>query len=103
MVTSKRFDTGTMEAAMERRMLHCATLRSAGYDERGQRLEVEFASGELRTYKGVPPEVARRLLAAPNAEAFWEDRIAEEYPYETGRDSDDPQARAKLDALFGKQ
>ena len=51
----------------------------------------------------MPPEVARRLLAAPNAEAFWEDRIAEEYPYETGRDSGDAQARAKLDALFGKQ
>jgi hypothetical protein len=88
---------------MERRMLHCAKLKSAGYDERAQRLEIEFASGDVRAYKGVPPEVARRLMAAPNAEAFWEDRIAEEYPYETGRGSRDADARARLDSLFGKQ
>jgi hypothetical protein len=88
---------------MERRMLHCAKLRSAGYDERAQRLEIEFASGELRTYQCVPAEVARRLFAAPNAEAYWEDRIAEEYPFETGRSVQDADARAKLDSLFGKK
>jgi hypothetical protein len=87
---------------MERRMLRSAKLKAAAYDERARRLEIEFANGDVRTYKDVPPEVARRLFASPNAEPYWEDRIAEEYPYETRRGGGDTDARAKLDSLFGK-
>jgi hypothetical protein len=87
---------------MQRKPLRGARLKSAAYDERDQRLEIEFANGDVRTYKGVQAEVARRLFSAPNAEPFWEDRIAEEYPYETRRGGDDPDSRARLDSLFGK-
>jgi hypothetical protein len=87
---------------MQRRPLHTERLRSAGYDPRAQRLEIEFSSGDVRAYKGVPDEVARRFFAAPNPAAFWEDRIAEEYPVERAGGAQDADARAKLDALFGK-
>jgi hypothetical protein len=88
---------------MERRPLHTDRLRAAGYDARAQVLEIEFADGEVRAYQGVPDEVARRFFAAPNAAAFWEDRIAEEYPVRRGSAARDPDARAKLDDLFGRE
>lgn len=88
---------------MQRRPLHTDRLKSAGYDARGQRLEIEFTNGDLRVYKGVPPEVARRFVEAPNPAAFWEDRIAEEYPVERAAGGPDAEARAKLDALFGRK
>ena len=88
---------------MQRKPLHTDRLNSAGYDARAQRLEIEFTSGEVRAYKGVPDEVARRFFSAPNPSAFWEDRIAEEYPAERAAGGPDAEARAKLDALFGRK
>lgn len=84
------------------RPLHCSQLRSAAYDEREQRLEIAFPNGSTLSYNRVPAEVARRFFAAPNPGAFWEDRIAEEYPAVQGRlDASPRRARAQLDALFG--
>ncbi len=87
---------------MQRRPLHTDRLKSAGYDPREQRLEIEFSSGDVRAYKAVPDEVARRFFASPNPAAFWEDRIAEEYVVERAAGARDADARSKLDALFGK-
>lgn len=87
--------------AIERRALKGGRLKAGAYDEREQRLELEFTDGSVRTYKGVPGEVWRRLLAAPNPASFHEDRIAEEYPAERGSAAADPDAKARLDALFG--
>ncbi|HZH07205.1 MAG TPA: KTSC domain-containing protein [Lautropia sp.] len=87
---------------LEHRMLHTAQLKSAGYDEKEKLLEIAFHNGQLKTYKGVPQEVARRLFAAPNPASFWEDRIAEEYPVESGRAGPDTGTAARLDDLFGK-
>lgn len=84
------------------RMLHTAQLKSAGYDEKEKLLEIAFHNGQVKSYKGVPHEVARRLFAAPNPAVFWEDRIAEEYPVETGRATGADDAASKLDDLFGK-
>jgi hypothetical protein len=87
---------------MQRRPLHTDRLKAAGYDARAAVLEIEFTSGEVRAYKGVPDEVARRFFASPNPAAFWEDRIAEEYPVARAAGTRDAEARSKLDALFGK-
>lgn len=84
------------------RMLHTAKLKSAGYDEKEKVLEIAFHDGQLKSYRGVPPEVARRLFASPNPATFWEDRIAEEYPVDTARVDRGQSAAAKLDDLFGK-
>jgi len=44
------------------RALNTATLRNANYEARFERLEITFASGEIRVFKGVPEEVARRFF-----------------------------------------
>lgn len=84
------------------RMLHTAKLKSAGYDEQEKVLEILFHNGQLRSYRGVPAEIARRLFAAPNPASFWEDRIAEEYPVDTSRAPQDQDPAAQLNDLFGK-
>ena len=86
---------------METQRLNSSLLKSAGSDSRQQRLELEYTSGERRVFKAVPPEVYRRLIAAPNPAAYYEDRIAEEYAWERGSGGGDQNTRAKLDALFG--
>lgn len=67
---------------MERKRVNSSKIRSVGYDEKAQTLEVEFSNGQVWQYSKVYPEVFRRFMAAPNATAFYEDKIAEDY---TGR------------------
>lgn len=86
---------------MQRRLLRTDRLLAGAYDARAARLEIEFTNGDTRAYKGVPEEVARRFFEAPNPASFWEDRIAEEYPWERATGSRNAAARAGLDALFG--
>ncbi|MDT3679808.1 MAG: KTSC domain-containing protein [Burkholderiaceae bacterium] len=86
---------------MERRTLHGGRLRAAAYDARAQRLEIDFVDGERRAFKAVPPEVWRRLVAAPNPAVFYADRIEEEYAFERARANQAGDARSKLDSLFG--
>ncbi|MFT4102781.1 MAG: KTSC domain-containing protein [Burkholderiaceae bacterium] len=85
---------------MKRQPLSGSKLRSAGYDERLQHLEIEFADRSVRRYKGVPAEVWRRLLSAPTPYSYFEDRIAEEYPSEPASADAPADARARLDDLF---
>ncbi|MCD6732980.1 MAG: KTSC domain-containing protein [Burkholderiaceae bacterium] len=86
---------------MERRPLRGGRLKAAGYDAREQLLEIDFVDGERRIYKAVPPEVWRRLLAAPNPASFYMDRIEEEYAVTRARADGRDDARSKLDSLFG--
>jgi hypothetical protein len=86
---------------MQRQPIRGGRLKAAGYDEREQRLELEFVDGSVKAYKGVPAEVWRRLLASPNAASYVEDRIAEEYPVERASAGNSADAKAKLDSLFG--
>jgi hypothetical protein len=67
---------------MERKRVNSSKIRSVGYDERTQTLEVEMSNGQVWQYAKVYPEVYRRFMAAPNPTSFFEDRIAEDY---TGR------------------
>ena len=67
---------------MERKRVNSSKVRSVGYDERSQMLEVELSNGQVWQYPKVSPEVYRRFMAAPNPTSFFDDRIAEDY---TGR------------------
>jgi KTSC domain len=67
---------------MERKRVNSSRVRSVGYDEKTQTLEVELSSGQVFQYSKVYPEVYRRFMAAPNPATFYEDKIAEDY---TGR------------------
>jgi hypothetical protein len=64
---------------MQRKRVNSSKIRSVGYDEKSQTLEVELANGQLWQYARVYPEVYRRFMAAPNPTSFFEDRIAEDY------------------------
>ena len=64
---------------MERKRLNAAKIRSAGYDERTQTLEIEFSNGTVYAYSGVSAEVYRRFVNAPSPGSFFDDRIAEEF------------------------
>ena len=67
---------------MERKRVNSLRIRSVGYDERNQLLEVELSNGTVYQYSRVSPEVHRRFMAAPNPTSYYDDKIAEEY---TGR------------------
>jgi hypothetical protein len=64
---------------MERKRVNSSKIRSVGYDERNQTLEIEFTTGQVLQYLRVSHETYRRLMAAPNAAAYFEDNIAEDY------------------------
>jgi hypothetical protein len=64
---------------MDRKRVNSSRIRSVGYDERQQVLEIEFSNGEILQYLRVSHETHRRLMAAPNAAAYFEDNIAEDY------------------------
>jgi len=64
---------------MERKRVNSSRIRSVGYDERNQVLEVELSNGTVYQYSRVSPEVHRRFMAAPNPTAYYDDKIAEEY------------------------
>lgn len=54
-------------------------IRRAEYDPGSRQLELHWDGKKVLAYQQVPEEVFRRLCAAPNAAAYWEDRIADEY------------------------
>ncbi|MCG6951364.1 MAG: KTSC domain-containing protein [Burkholderiales bacterium] len=64
---------------MERKRVNSSRIRSVGYDERNQLLEVELSNGTVYQYSRVSPEVHRRFMAAPNPTSYYDDKIAEEY------------------------
>jgi len=64
---------------MQRKRVNSSKIRSVGYDERAQTLETEFGNGEVLQYLRVSHETHRRLMAAPNPAAYFEDNIAEDY------------------------
>jgi hypothetical protein len=65
---------------MERKRVNASTIRSVGYDEGKQLLEIEFTSGSILQYRGVSPEVHRRFMNSPSPGSFYEDQIDESFP-----------------------
>lgn len=77
-------------------------IRQAHYDPASGQLELHWDNKTVLAYKQVPQEVYRRLCSAPTPTAYWEDRIAEEYPKGvplTSRAS--PDGAKSLGDLFG--
>lgn len=77
-------------------------IKKADYNTASRQLDLHWGNKTVLAYKHVPEEVYRRLCNAPNAAAYWEDRIAEEYPKGTPMTSSaDPDGAKKLSDLFG--
>jgi hypothetical protein len=64
---------------MERKKVNSDKIRSVGYEIGSQVLEIEFSDGRIVQYSRVPPEVHRRLMAAPTTVSYFRDHIEEEY------------------------
>jgi len=64
---------------MERKKVGSSQIRSVGYEEKSQTLEVELADGSIWQYSRVPGEVHRRLLAAPSLISYFREHVEEEY------------------------
>ena len=56
-------------------------VRSVGYDSPTQTLEVEFLSGWVYQYYGVPAHMHDRLMEAPSKGRFLNMYIRDSYPY----------------------
>lgn len=77
-------------------------IRRADYDSTSQQLDLLWDDKRVLAYKQVPQEVYRRLCAAPNPAAYWEDRIADEYPKgSAAKAGGDSAAAQAFDDLFG--
>ncbi|HYH47514.1 MAG TPA: KTSC domain-containing protein [Thermoanaerobaculia bacterium] len=66
---------------MQRTQIDSSSLSSIGYEPRTRTLEVEFRSGRVYRYRGVPPRVYRSLLDADSAGRFLNLEIKGAYPY----------------------
>ena len=64
---------------MERKRVNASTIRSVGYDEGKQLLEIEFTSGSIMQYSGVSPEVYRQFMNAPSPGSYVQDKVDENY------------------------
>lgn len=58
-----------------------SSLRSVGYDAASQTLEIEFNTGTVYQYTGVPSEVYEELIVAPSHGKYFAESIKDAYPY----------------------
>jgi hypothetical protein len=64
---------------MRRRLVNSSSLRSLGYDPRSQTLEIEFHSGSVYQYFGVPRTVLEEMLAQPSLGTYFNAEIRDVY------------------------
>jgi hypothetical protein len=67
---------------MRRNSVSSTAISSVGYDPKSKTLEVEFSSGVVYDYYGVPPKVYDSLLTADSIGGFVSRRIRDRYPFE---------------------
>jgi hypothetical protein len=60
---------------MRREPVTSEAMRSVGYDPRRRILEIEFASGDVYRYRGVPPELHVDLMQAASHGEFFAHHI----------------------------
>lgn len=64
---------------MRRKRVSSSALSSVGYDEGSSTLELEFKSGSVYDYHGVPPDVYRELMEADSKGRFVSSNIKGRY------------------------
>lgn len=67
---------------MERQPVESSNLKSVGYDEGSQVLEIEFRNGRVYRYTGVPRSVYQDLMRAPSLGRYFIANIRDDYGYE---------------------
>ncbi|ATE64976.1 KTSC domain-containing protein [Rhizorhabdus dicambivorans] len=64
-----------------------SVIRRFDYDERDQRLDIEFVSGNRYSYHQVPARIATALRAATSKGSFFNRRIRDHFAF-TRREAD---------------
>ena len=67
---------------MERFPIDSDALASLGYDPARRVLEVEFTSGRIYQYFGVPPREVQHLVDAPSRGGYFSRCVRDRYPFE---------------------
>jgi KTSC domain-containing protein len=67
---------------MRRRTVSSSAISSVGYDPKAKVLELEFSSGGVYDYYGVPREVYTALMSAESKGRFISEQIRGQYPSE---------------------
>jgi hypothetical protein len=64
---------------MNRQPVSSSNLRSVGYDSAAQVLEIEFHSGGIYQYTGVPTSIHNALMQAGSKGSYFHDHIKDRY------------------------
>jgi hypothetical protein len=86
-----------MLRGMQRQPVQSRALRSIGYDAEAEELQIEFQSGSVYAYQGVPPSVYEWLMRIPNKGVFVTRQIVGRYteralPSRAGSDPSQPRS-----------
>jgi hypothetical protein len=65
---------------MDRRPVRSSNIHSVGYDLASRTLEVEFHSGGLYRYSGVPEIIYQGFMRAASKGSYFHDHIKDRYP-----------------------
>ena len=66
---------------MEKQLVSSSTVRSIGYDAQTQTLEIEFGSGRVYQYYGVPDQMHGQIMQAPSKGQFFNIYVKNAYPF----------------------
>ena len=66
---------------MDREVVDSQALRSVGYDPEAQILEVEFATGRVYQYLGVPPDLHAWLMRSKGKGGFFNRMIEGKFEF----------------------
>jgi hypothetical protein len=66
---------------MDRQMVKSSNLKSIGYDQSSNILEIEFLSGQLYQYFKVPSQIYLALMKATSKGSYFHANIKEKYEY----------------------
>lgn len=66
---------------MEHKEVVSSNLKSIGYDEKNQILEVEFRNATIYQYKDVPVTVLDELMTAESKGKYFHDKIRERFEF----------------------
>lgn len=66
---------------MDRVPVRSRSLRSIGYESESESLELEFQSGRVYVYSGVPETVHAWLMRVPDKGGFFNRTIRDRYPW----------------------
>lgn len=62
-----------------------SVIRHFDYDERERRLDIEFVTGRLYSYHGVPIRIVTALRAAASKGSFFNRRIRDHFAFTRAR------------------